>query len=72
MTLFQLLQEGCEIKFPFGYILKGYPDQEIINTTIVLAGEYSDDGVRDLTTAGTAKALADARWYEKQYKNSEL
>lgn len=70
MTLFELLKEGCEIQFPSGYILKGDPEDGYIDTAIILSGIRSGDGLRDLTPQGTAKALADARHYQK-HKDTE-
>jgi hypothetical protein len=66
MTVFELLKQGCEIKFPSGYILKGDPDSGYIETNIELCGEVHTDGLRSLDKEGTRLALNDAKWYEKQ------
>lgn len=68
MTLYQLLKEGCEVKFPCGYILKGDPDSGYIETEVELAGERSPDGLRALDKDGTRLALSDVRHYEKSMK----
>jgi hypothetical protein len=68
MTLFELLKEGCEVKFPSGYILKGDPDNGDIDTAVELAGERHSDGTRVLSKDGTRLALADARKHEQMQK----
>lgn len=64
MTLFELLKKGCEIKFPYGYILKGDPETGYIQCETELAGDRYPDGCWELTKEGTRKALADARRHE--------
>lgn len=68
MTLFELLQEGCTVEFPFGYILQGDPESAYIEAKVKLAGEISSDGFRTLSKEGTRKALKDARDYQKRNK----
>lgn len=71
MTLFELLKEGCEIKFPSGYILRGDIVEHYIDTEVELAGERSSDGVRVLSKDGCRLALADARRHAQLNKNYE-
>ncbi len=71
MTLFELLKEGCTIEFPCGYVLKGDPESNYIDTFTDLAGVRESDGLRPLTKEGTREALADARHYAKRIKEYE-
>lgn len=71
MTVFELLKQGCEIKFPSGYILKGDPETGYIDTSIELAGERYPDGLRGLNKEGTRLALNDVKHYEKQQRDGQ-
>ena len=66
MTLFELLKQGCEIKFPSGYVLKGDPETGYIDCFIELAGERYADGLRPLDKTGTAEALKDVKYHKEQ------
>jgi hypothetical protein len=59
-TVFQLLQMGCQIQFPNGYVLKGDPETGYIETKMIIGDELLDDGLRNLTEEGTVDAINDA------------
>lgn len=59
-TVFELLQIGCQIQFPNGYIIKGDPESGYIETKMILGEELLDDGLRALSETGTVDALNDA------------
>jgi hypothetical protein len=59
-TVFQLLQMGCQIQFPNGYVLKGDPETGYIDTKMIIGDELLDDGLRNLTEEGTVDAINDA------------
>jgi len=65
-TVFELLQMGCHVQFPNGYILKGNPDTRFIETSMVIGEEMHDDGLRDLTETGTVEAIEDAMKYNQE------
>ena len=65
MTLYEILNMGGSVTFPWGYKLKGDIEDSYIDTYTIVAGEEHHDGLRELTKPGTALALADAmKWKE--------
>lgn len=68
MTVYEILKAGGKIEFASGYILKGDPSTNYIDTGFTLDGIYCSDGLRVLTKEGTALAIKDAKKYTK-HKN---
>lgn len=69
-TIFQLLKDGCEIKFPSGYIISGDPANGYIDTFFELDGHKCGDGVRELNENGVRLAIADAKQFEQHSINA--
>lgn len=70
MTIFELLKSGGKVEFSSGYILKGDPETNYIDTGYNLCGEYYADGLRILDKDGVRLAIADAKKYEKEQENA--
>jgi hypothetical protein len=65
-TVFELLQMGCQIQFPNGYVLKGDPVTKYIETSFVVGEELVQDGLRNLSEEGTVEAIEDAMKFEQE------
>jgi hypothetical protein len=65
-TVFELLQMGCQIQFPNGYVIKGDPETKYIETKFVVGDELLDDGLRNLSEEGTVEAIEDAMKYNQE------
>jgi len=64
-TILTLLEMGCKIKFPSGYVLEGDTRTGYINTGFDAGCGYQSDGLRTLDKDGVGEALKD----EKNFKN---
>jgi len=66
-SVLALLKEGCTIKFPSGYIIKGDPKTSYIDTFIETEDNMVyPDGLRILDKDGVRLALADEKKYRQQ------
>jgi hypothetical protein len=68
-TILNLLKQGCEIKFPSGYILKGDPARNYIDTGFDIGNGYHSDGLRILNEEGVRLALSDAKEFSYENQN---
>jgi hypothetical protein len=68
MQMLTLLKMGCEIRFPSGYILRGDPANNYIDTLYEVERIKYPDRLRILDKEGIKQAVQDERDYRKKIR----
>lgn len=67
-TLLDVLEAGCEVRFPSGYYLKGDPVNKYVDVGFYIENQMLSEGLWHLSKEQLTHALNDERIYRESLK----